>query len=87
MEITDKVIFDETKKLQEQTSEFNQWLFENCLSKINDKLIPNALDDFDRPAKYAFVADTFSVEIYPVYISQSKNDWSKSTYDLIIKEA
>jgi len=87
MNITDKVIFDQTKKLQEQTSEFNQWLFENCLSKINDKLIPDALDEFDRPSKYTLLVDTFIVEIYPIYINLSKIDWSKSTYELIIKEA
>jgi hypothetical protein len=86
MNITDKVIFDETKILQEQTPEFNRWIFENCLSKINDKLIPDSLDEFDRPSKYTFLVDTFSVEISPIYINQSKSDWSKSTYKLTIKE-
>lgn len=87
MNITDKVIFDETQKIQEQSSEFNRWFFENCLVKINDKLIPDALDEFDRPSKYTLLVDTFIVEIYPIYINQSKTDWSKSTYELIIKEA
>ena len=82
--ITDTISFDDTKKLQEQSTDFQNWLFENCLSKINDQLTPNSLDSYNRPENYTFTVNTLNVSLTPLYLFQDKSNWAISGYNILI---
>lgn len=85
--ISSTVSFDETKKLQDQTQEFQSWLYDNCFSKINDTLKPDLVDAANRPAQYTFIVDTFTVILSPIYQIIDPSNWALSRYDITIKTA
>jgi len=84
--ITDKIQFDETLPLSQQSAEFQAWFNKNVNSKINDKTEIKEVDEYKRPALYSVLADGFIVEVMPIYKSNSQNDWGCSAIRLNIKE-
>jgi len=46
MNITDTIMFDESKLLSEQTPEFQAWYNENVNVLINDKLVTDLMDEY-----------------------------------------
>jgi len=85
--ITDKIQFDETLPLSQQSAEFQAWFNKNVNSKINDKTEIKEVDEYKRPALYSVLADGFIVEVMPIYKSNSQNDWGCSAIRLNIKKA
>jgi len=87
MNITDTIMFDESKLLSEQTPEFQAWYNENVNVLINDKLVPDLMDEYKRPKSYTVVVDSFSVTILPLYIYPDQSNWACSNFKLIFKTA
>jgi len=87
MNITDTIMFDESKLLSEQTPEFQAWYNENVNVLINDKLVPDLMDEYKRPKSYTVVVDSFSVTILPLYIYPDQSNWACSNFQLIFKTA
>ena len=85
--ITDKIQFDETLPLSQQSAEFQAWYNQNVNSQINDKTEIKEVDEYKRPASYSVLADGFIVEVMPIYKSNSQNDWGCSAIRLNIKKA
>ena len=46
IKINDTVQFDESKNLSQQTPEFKNWYNQNVNVLINDKLVPDILDEY-----------------------------------------
>jgi len=84
MKINDTVEFDESKNLSEQTPEFQAWYNENVNVLINDKLIPNSLDRFNRPQSYTVVVTDFTIQVVPQYIYRDQSNWSCSDFKLTV---
>jgi len=84
MNITETIQFDESKMLSEQSPEFQQWYNEKVNALVNDKLIPDLLDEYKRPKSYTVKVDSFIVNILPIYIYPDKSNWACSDFDLII---
>jgi hypothetical protein len=82
VEITDKVSFDETKPIQQQSTEFQQWFTDNC--PINDKTPISAYDEYNRPGKYVFTVDNLKVNVEPNYINPDRSNWAISGYNISI---
>lgn len=82
--ITNEIIFDDEKKLHEQSSEFQQWYNEKIQSQITDRTIPDSLDEFDRPISFTLKADGITVKVYWIYIYQSPSSWACSEFKLEI---
>ena len=87
MNITETIQFDESKMLSEQTKEFQQWYNDNVNVLINDKLIADSLDQFNRPFSYTVEVDTFIIVIYPQYIYRDQSNWACCDFQLTIKTA
>jgi len=85
--ITDKIQFDETLPLSQQSAEFQAWFNKNVNSKINDKTEIKEVDGFKRPALYSVLADGFIVEVKHIYKNDSQNDWGCSDFKVNIKTA
>jgi len=84
IQITNTIVFDETKFLSEQSSEFKDWYNKNVNILINDKIVPDSLDTFKRPISYTITIDKFNIIIYPQYIYNEQNNWSCSDFKLKI---
>ncbi len=82
--ISDTIEFDETKILQQQSAEFQSWLSENCLNKINDQLKPDSLDAYDRPEQYTFSVSPFTVILKPLYQTNDRSNWALTGYNILI---
>jgi len=87
IKINDTVEFDESKLLSEQTQEFQAWYNENVNGLINDKLVPNSLDEYKRPKSYTVTVFSFTITIDPIYIYPDQSNWSCSDFRLTIKNA
>ena len=82
IQITETVSFDETKPIQQQSAEFQQWFAEHC--PINDKTPIAAYDEYDRPGKYVFFVETLTVNVEPKYINPDRSNWAISGYNITI---
>jgi hypothetical protein len=87
IQITSTVFFDETKPIQEQSPEFQQWFSENCL--INDQTPVTKYDEYNRPNQYDFSVDetlmgTIHVTVFPRYIYPDPSNWAISGYTISI---
>jgi hypothetical protein len=78
-QITDTVIYDETKPFQEQTPEFQQWIMENALFKINNQYQVTDIDQYGRPRSYVFEADGHTIVVYPQYLFEDAHNWAISS--------
>ena len=85
IQITETVQFDESKNLSQQTPEFKNWYNQNVNVLINDKLVPDILDEYNRPKSYTVQVDAFTITIYPLYIYQDQSNWACSDFQLTIK--
>jgi len=85
IQITGTTEFDETKLLSMQSSEFKEWYNKNVNILINDKLIPDSLDIFNRPISYTVIFDKFTITIYPQYIYSDQSSWACSDLQIKIK--
>ena len=82
IQLSDTVSFDETKPIQQQSSEFQKWFFENC--PINDKTPASDYEDYGQPSKYVFTVGSFTVTVQPNYIYPDKSNWAISGYNISI---
>jgi hypothetical protein len=85
--ITDKILFDETLPLSQQSADFQMWYNQNVNSQINDTTEIKAVDEYKRPALYSVLADGFIVEVQPIYKADSQSDWGCSDFQITIKTA
>jgi len=85
MNITSKIKFDESKNLSGQTTEFKVWYNDNVNVLINDKFVPDMLDEFKRPKSYTVKVGTFTITILPIYIYPDQSNWACSDFQLTIK--
>ena len=85
IQINDTVQFEESKNLSKQTPEFKTWYNQNVIVLINDKLVPDILDEYKRPKSYTVKVETFSITIYPLYIYNDQSNWVCSDFQLTIK--
>jgi len=83
--ITDKIQFDETLPLSQQSADFQPWYNKNVNSQINDKTEIKERDEYKRPALYSVLVDGFIVEVQPIYKTDSQNDWGCSDFQINIK--
>lgn len=81
-QITDTIFFDETKTIQEQTSEFQQWFFTNC--NITDITLIDSYDNYNRPNKYHFNINNLTINVIPNYINDDITNWAISGYTIEI---
>ena len=86
MKITEEIEFIEDLPLFEQSLEFQKWYMTNVSSKINDKLIPDSLDEFDRPVSFTIEQDGFLITVFWFYIYESKSNWACKRHDIKIKK-
>ena len=86
MKITDEIEFLENLPLSEQSLEFQDWYIENIGNKIDDKTIPDSLDEYDRPISFTVELDDFIVTVYWFYIYESRSNWACSKYELKINQ-
>ena len=83
IQITETISFDETKTIQEQSPEFQQWFSDNC--PINDKTPVAACDEYDRPYLYEFLIDgKLNISVSPNYIFPDSSNWGISGYTISI---
>jgi len=85
MKINDIVEFDENQNLSKQTTEFQAWYNQNVNILINDKLVPDYLDRFNRPQSYTVVVGEFTIQVVPEYIYRDQSNWACSDFYLKIK--
>jgi len=85
MKINDIVEFDENQNLSKQTTEFQAWYNQNVNILINDKLVPDYLDRFNRPQSYTVVVGEFTIQVQPEYIYRDQSNWACSDFYLKIK--
>jgi hypothetical protein len=78
IQLTDTVVYDEIKPFQEQTQEFQKWIMDNALSKINDQYKVIDFDQYNRPHSYSFEADEHIIIVYPQYIYEDAHNWAIS---------
>ena len=85
MKINDNIEFDENQTLSKQTPEFQSWYNQNVNILINDKLVPDYLDRFNRPQSYTVVVGEFTIQVQPEYIYRDQSNWACSDFYLKIK--
>jgi hypothetical protein len=85
--ITDKILFDETLPLSQQSADFQMWYNQNVNSQINDTTEIKAVDEYKRPALYSILVVGFIVDVMPVYKIDSQSDWGCSDFKINIKLA
>jgi hypothetical protein len=83
MNITDTITFDETKLIQEQSTEFQEWFFNNC--KITSETPVDSYDEYGRPLTYVFTVTPFTVTVLINYINLEASNWANSGYTISIK--
>lgn len=83
--LIDNIIFDETKPLSNQSGEFLTWYHKNISGLINSNLIPDSLDEFDRPVSYTVSFETYKITISYIYKLNLKTSWECTDYNIIIK--
>ena len=84
MVIKDNIIFNEAKKIQDQSPEFISWISENCFKYINDTYDVKHYDDYERPSLYTFNVDEYYIKIKPLYMFDDKSNWAISGYEINI---
>lgn len=85
MNINDTVEFDESKNLSEQTTKFQTWYNENVNTLISDTLVPDLLDQWNRPMSYTVKVGGFVVTIYPLYKIHEQSDWGCRDFQITLK--
>lgn len=84
MKIANNIEFNPGLRLQEQSQEFQAWLLDNCLSRIDDKYPVAYFDGFERPTRYDFDVDSFHVALFPIYLLKERSSWAISGYEINI---
>lgn len=85
MLIDNKIIFDESKTLSNQNREFLDWYYKNVSVLINSTLIPDSLDEFNRPVSYTVSFESYKITISYIYKLNIKSSWECTDYNIIIK--
>ncbi len=83
MTIKENIEFNPEVRLQDQSQEFQNWLMENCLSKIAG-LTPDMWDEFERPKSYTFQVEDFNVVLIPKYLYSTRSSWAIGGYKINI---
>ena len=83
MTIKENIEFNPEVRLQDQSQEFQDWLMENCLSKIAG-LTPDMWDEFERPKSYTFTIDNLQVILIPKYLYSTRSSWAIGSYKINI---
>jgi hypothetical protein len=84
MTIAENVEFIKDLPLSKQSDEFRQWYNENINSQITDKIIPDSLDDYNRPISFTLKYDVFTVKVFWVYALQDSSSWACSDFNIQI---
>lgn len=85
MNITESIQFNENEPLlSKQSDELKGWYNENIHSKITDQIIPDSLDQYDRPFSFTTEAEGFKVATEWQYIHKTKSNWACSDFKLTI---
>jgi len=84
MEISDTIIFDESKTLSQQSAEFQAWYNDNINPHVTlDKKDKD--DEFGRPYSFTVYSQGFIITVVWMYIVADSTDWRCKDFSLIIK--